>query len=288
MRVNRGRKNVLKIFQPAFDFVHGGIGGRGAGGEADGGRVHEPFGAQVFRALDVVDAGAMAAAGGNEFVGVVAVRPADHHDDRALTGQFDGGALALFRGATNGVNEAHFGMGKAPAKLFDQAGYFVHRLGGLRGDAKARMFGQFEHVGVVENDIELFQIAGESAHFDVVAFANDDRMKTLGGQLCDGLVRELHEGTGGFEDVEAALLQLADRAVGCTVSGDHYGRRGHLFDGRLELDARRAQIGEDGFIVDEVAENGEGRIGVFPQGERDGVAHAKTHPPMFCSNDSHG
>ena len=53
---------------------------------------------------------------------------------------------------------------------------FVDRLRGLCGDADAWMGVERQHIGLVEDDIEIVQIFGQAAHLDVAALADDDGM----------------------------------------------------------------------------------------------------------------
>ena len=94
--------------------VYGGIWGGGSGSEADGFGVNEPLGLQPACILDVMDAGAVAAAGGDEFAGIITVGAANDDDDITLLREFSCGGLALLGGAANGVNELHFRVRERP------------------------------------------------------------------------------------------------------------------------------------------------------------------------------
>ena len=71
------------------------------------------------------------------------------------------------------------------------------------------------------------------------------------------------------------------------MRGDHHGPGFHRRNLLRDPDAPGAQLGQDGFVVHQVAQHGQRLGGGLLQGQRDGVAHAKAHAQMFCSNDSH-
>ena len=71
------------------------------------------------------------------------------------------------------------------------------------------------------------------------------------------------------------------------MRGDHHRLRFHFGRLLLDGDAPGAQLGEHGFVVDQVAEDGErSRFGLRGR-QRDGVPDAEAHAQMFCTDDSH-
>jgi len=247
----------------------------------------KPISVQVGCGLDVMDAGAMAAAGGDEFMRVVAVRAADDDDDVTLLRELDGGVLAQFGRLADGVHEADFRFGKALDEEPDELTHFVDGLRGLGDDAEAGAFGERMNILLAQDDIELREIFRHAADFHVVALADDDGVKTFTHQFRETAMSDLNERAGGFENVQTAAARLAHDVFGRTVGGDHhcgsFNRAGLL----RELDSPGAQVGEDSFVVDEVAKDGKWfALGGFER-QRNGVFDAKTHAQMFCTDDIH-
>ena len=48
-----------------------------------------------------------------------------------------------------------------------------------------------------------------------------------------------------------------------------------------------AQVGQHGFVVDEIAQDGQRLTSCGICGKGDCIPHSKTHPQMFSSNDLH-
>ena len=57
--------------------------------------------------------------------------------------------------------------------------HFLNRLRGLRRNAEARMLPELKHIRFRKHDIEIRQILGQTAHLDVIAFSDDDRVIAL-------------------------------------------------------------------------------------------------------------
>jgi hypothetical protein len=55
----------------------------------------------------------------------------------------------------------------------------------------------------------------------------------------------------------------------------------------LNLNAPFSEVGIDGFVVDQFAEDGDRFAGGLAERKRDGVAHAETHSQMFGADDFH-
>ena len=102
------------------------------------------------------------------------VRAADDDDDVGLTRHVDRRGLALLGGLADRVEKAHLRPRESPPDRVHDAPNFLERLRRLGGDAEAGMCLEGQDVGVVEHDVETIEIAGEAAHFHVVALADND------------------------------------------------------------------------------------------------------------------
>ena len=96
----------------------------------------------------------MVAAGVHELMGVVAVLSADDDDDVALACQVDGRALALLRRVTHGIDEANVGVRESLPHQRHKVTHLLDRLGGLGGNAEARMALELQHITIVQYDVE--------------------------------------------------------------------------------------------------------------------------------------
>ena len=67
------------------------------------------------------------------------------------------------------------------------------------------------------------------------------------------------------------------------MGGDHYLPGLYCRDLLHDLNASCAQLGEDGLIVHQVAQNAQGLDGGLLQRQGNGVTHAETHAQMLCS-----
>ena len=74
-------------------------------------------------------------------------------------------------------------FGEAMANRFGQLPHFLDRLRGLGGDAKARALRELEDVRLRKHHIKLRQVFGQTAHFDMIALADDDGVEPLPHQL---------------------------------------------------------------------------------------------------------
>ena len=184
------------------------------------------------------------------------MRAADDDDHFALAREFLGGTLALLGGLADGVHEANFRLWKARTDEGNELTNAGDGLRGLRGDAEARALAQRSHVRLGEHDVALGEVFGEAANFHVVAHADDDGVPAVAREHLHGAVRDVDEGTCGLQHMQAALAGAALRGFGRAVGRDHHGvglRRGRLAG---KPDAPRAEVGEDGFVVDQLAEDG--------------------------------
>ena len=96
-----------------------------------------------------------------------------------------------------------------------------------------------------------------AAHFHVVAFADDDRMKAFTHEPRHRAMRRVHERTGRLDHVQATVARFSHRAFRGSVRRHHHRWGAHIGGLLRQADALRVQIGKDGFVVDEVAKNGE-------------------------------
>src|SRR5438067_4895199 len=108
---------------------------------------------------------------------VVIAVPSAHDDNNvALTGELDGGILALLRRQTHGIDEANVGLRESLSHQRDKMTHSVDRLCGLRSHAETRMLLELHQIILVKNDVECREIFSQAAHLRVVALADDDRM----------------------------------------------------------------------------------------------------------------
>jgi hypothetical protein len=61
------------------------------------------------------------------------------------------------------------------------------------------------------------------------------------------------------------------------MGGDERGGSIDALHRMFDLDAPAAEFGQDGFVVNQLSQNGERRFVCFIQGEADGIANAKAH-----------
>src|SRR2546426_6036638 len=91
--------------------------------------------------------------------------------------------LALLGRLTDGIDEAHLGIGKTRSHQLDQTAHLFDRLSCLCSNAEAWPLFEFEDVRFSEHDIEIGQIFGQPADFDMIALADDDGMVAFADQL---------------------------------------------------------------------------------------------------------
>src|ERR1700723_68610 len=121
-------------------------------------------------------------AGLYQFASVIAVGTADDDNHVALLRQFNGRILTLFCWLADRIHESDLGRSKQFAHALDELPDFFDWLGRLRDDTEAWSWSQPGHVFAGQNDVKIVQIPGQATHFNMVAAANDDRMKPLGHQ----------------------------------------------------------------------------------------------------------
>ncbi len=238
--------------------------------------------------MNVVNSRAMAGACLDEFTGVVAPSPANDDNNIALPGQFHGCGLTLFGGLANGVNKANFRVGKTAAKRLNQRADAIDGLGGLRGDTEARSFGEPGYFLRCQDDVKCRQIFGQAAHFHVATLANDDRMIAGRSELLNGTMGVMHQRASRFEQMQTAFLCGANGFFRSAVGGDH-GRGGGDSGGVISgLHAARTEFSHDGFIMDEIPQDGERVFGAFRAGQGNGVADTEAHAEMGGPEDARG
>ncbi len=280
--------NGGQALQPGFHLVDDGVGGGGAGSDADGFGVVKQVGAKLGFVLHLHHPPAVAAACRVKLPCVVAMMATDDDDHVAFLRQLDRRPLPLFRRLTDRVRELNLGAGKALPDERHQALDPVDGLGGLGNDPVARLLGKIHHIFLGKDHVEAIEVLGETPDFNMITAADDDRMAALFDEFGKRLVREADERTGCFDDPVTAQFHFLQRALRGAVSGDHDGSGGDIFELVTDLDAVVLEGCVDTRVVDEFAQDGEGSLFRMLRGQLDGVADAETHTEMICSKDFHG
>ena len=274
--------------QPVLDAIDGFVRGGSPGGQANAVVGRKPIRGEVRGRLDVMDPWAMPGTGGHEFAGVVAVGAADHHDHVALAGQGRGGGLPVLGGLADGVAADDFRGGKAGPEAIDEGADALGRLGGLGHDAESRPGRERIDVGLGEHDVAVGVILGEAPDLDMVSLAHDDGVEAIADEGVEGGMGAVDEGAGGLGDLEAQTGELVEASAGGPVGGDQDPLGGDVAVVVPGEDAVAAEILEDGGVVDEFAEGGDGAAGSLGFCELDGVADAETPAEMGSALDLHG
>ena len=165
--------------------------------------------------------------------------------------------------------------------------HLLQRLRRLGRHAEAWMLLEREDVIVFEHDVEAIEIAGEAAHFHVVALPDDDDVVALAREGRDGAVRDVDERAGGFDHRQPEGAGPREGPRGRAVGGHHQRRRLDVCDVLRDRDAFRLERAQDGGVVDEVAEDREGAGISVLERERDGIANAEAHAEVGGSKDTH-
>jgi hypothetical protein len=195
--------------------------------------------------------------------------------------------LPLLGGLAHGVNETNLRFWKSVSQNANQLPDLIDRLRRLRRDSEPRTFAKLENIGLGQDYVEIRQIFCHPTHFDVIALADDDRMKTIAHERSNRTMREMHERARGFQYAESTVPDECQRffrsAVGrnhdvlgfdaCSVSGD--------------LDAAGTQGGQDGFVVDQFPQDGQRLVAGLFEGKIDGVADAEAHAEVGGAEDAH-
>ena len=176
-------------------------------------------------------------------------------------------------------NRRRIGIDQVP-HLFD----CLRRLG---RHADAWMLLEREDVIVFEHDIEAIEIAGEAAHLHVVALPDDDDVVAVARESRDGAVRDAYERAGGFHDGQPQGAGPRERPLRRAVGRHHQGRRFDGCDVLRDRDTLGLEGAEDGGVVDEVTEDGEGAGVRVLERKCDGIANAETHAEMGRPEDAH-
>ena len=93
----------------------------------------------------------------------------------------------------------------------DQCDQVLHSAGGLCGlrrNPDARMVGERRDIGLVQHDVEVGQVFGHAADFDVVTLADDDRVISIADEGGDRLVGDVHQRAGGLDNFQAERADL--------------------------------------------------------------------------------
>jgi len=161
-------------------------------------------------------------------------------------------------------------------------------LGGLSGQAEAWAFAEGGDVVGGEDHVELVEILGDTTDLHMIPDSDDDGVESGAYEVLDGAMGGMDEGAGGFQDAMSGFPECFDASFGGAVGGDHDGGGLDLGGVTFQGDALLAEAVKDGFIMDEVAQDGEGlAVGGF-EGEGDGVADAEAHAEMLGAVDFHG
>ena len=177
--------------------------------------------------------------------------------------------------------------GKSRPNQVHRVSHLLHRLRRLRDHSNPWMLVERQDIVLAQHHVEAIEIAGETAHLDVVALSHDDEVIAVARQRGDGAVRHLDERAGRLDDGQAERSRPRQSPPGRAV-GRHHQRRGRdVGDVLRDRNAFGFECAEDGGVVDEIAEDREGaRVGVLER-ERDGVAHAEAHAEACGSKDAH-
>ena len=202
-----GPKRSGQLDQPRFHLLDDLIRRRGARRDADHLRAVKPSRTQIGRSLHVMHPAAMRAAGGDQFAGVVAVRPSNHHHHLGLARQFHRRALPLFGRLTDRVYKSHFRTGEPVPQKRHQAPDLVDRLRGLRRHTKPRTLPEFQHLLRREDDVAFRQILREPSNFHMITLTDDDGVKSPRHQTGHRPMGEMNQRTSGLKDFSTALLK---------------------------------------------------------------------------------
>ena len=149
------------------------------------------------------------------------------------------------------------------------------------------MFLERENVIVFEHDVEPIEIAGEAAHLHVVALAYDDQVIAVAREGHDAAVRDPHERTRGFDHAQPHRASSRERPLRRAVGCDHHGRCPNVGDVLRDRDALCLERAQDGWVVDEVAENRQ-RAGVrVLERKLDGITNTEAHTEADGPEDAH-
>src|SRR5688572_27683102 len=100
-------------------------------------------------------------------------------------------------------------------------------------------------------------------------------------------MRDLHERAGGLDHFQPQCAGAREGAFGRPVGRDHQRWSRDVVDMLRDGDALRFESAEDGWVVNQVAEDGE-RTGIsVVERKGDRVAHPETHAQMRRPDDSH-
>ena len=133
----------------------------------------------------------------------------------------------------------------------------------------------------------LIEIAGEAPDLDVVALADDHDVVAVAREGSDRPMRDANQRTGRLDDGQPQSAGASERPLRRPMRGHHHRRRLDLCDVLRDRDALRLEGGQDGGVVNEVAQNRDGSgVGVLG-GERDGVANAETHAEVAGADKPH-
>ncbi len=231
--------------------------------------------------------GTTARTGGGELAGVVAVTSAHHHHDRALPGQIFRRLLSVLGRLTDRVAEADLGLRETSFQVFHQLPDPGDRLCGLAHHTEQGTGFQGIDLGFVQHDVASGMILGEAADLDMLGLADDHRMASLTDQGVEGGVGAVDEGAGGFGDFESHGFQRCNASSRGAMGGDEHPAGGDIGWIRPGEDTAGAEGLDDGGVVDEFTEDGDGSGGGGEGGVADGITNTETPAEMGGAKDLH-
>ena len=80
-----------------------------------------------------------------------------------------------------------------------------------------------EDVIVIEDDVEAIEVAGQAAHFHVIALPHNDGAVAVASESRDGAMRNADERAGGLDHRQSQGACPRKCPLGCAVGRDHHG-----------------------------------------------------------------
>ena len=120
------------------------------------------------------------------------------------------------------------------------------------------------------------------------ALTDDHGMVAVADERLDRPVRHVHERARRVHDLETEGARAGQGALRRAVRRDHDGPGrdlGRILRGR---DPSGAQAGEDGVVMDEIAENRQRSRVAAAYRQVDGIANTETHAEVSRAQDFHG
>src|ERR1043166_7598207 len=125
--------------------------------------------------------------------------------------------LSLLGRLAHGVNETNFRFRKAVTQNANQVAHFFDWLRRLRRNAKPRAFVKLEDIRHGKDNVEIRQILGQAANFDMLAFPDDHRMKTITNESCYCSMSNMDQWARGFHYLKALVSDMRYRCFGSAM-----------------------------------------------------------------------